>query len=228
MRINAYIANATGLSRRQAEGLIKSGAVSVNGVQAELWYQVSTDDLVELNHHKVFIKAPAIIMLNKPAGYVVSRNPQGANSIYDLLPKDLHNLKPVGRLDKESTGLLLLTNDGKLAQELTHPSFDKVKVYRIILDRPLKKEDEQTIAKGIRVENYLSKLEITDCSSDRRLLSVNLTQGKNRQIRKTFAKLGYQVLELHRLKFASFSLGSLKPGEFRHLSDGNIKKPVFK
>src|SRR5579883_1748254 len=143
MRINKFLALATGMSRRTADAELARGSVQVNGALATLGQQVTATDTITYNGRQLDTKAldadatHVTIMLNKPVGYVVSRNGQGSRTIYDLLPAQYHNLKPIGRLDKDSSGLLLLTNDGQLAHDLTHPSRQKEKVYEIQLNEPL-------------------------------------------------------------------------------------------
>jgi 23S rRNA pseudouridine2605 synthase len=155
-------------------------------------------------------------MLNKPAGYVVSRDGQGAQTIYDLLPAEYQPLNPVGRLDKYSSGLLLLTNDGQLAQELTHPSRQKVKVYEILLDKPLQPLHRQMISDhGLTLEDGVSKLQLErQVEGDDIAWIVTMYEGRNRQIRRTFQSLGYRVTHLHRTHFGPYSLGSAKKGAY--------------
>jgi 23S rRNA pseudouridine2605 synthase len=154
------------------------------------------------------------ILLNKPAGYICSRNGQGGETIYDLLPAELRRLKPVGRLDKDSSGLLLMTNDGDLAQRLTHPSYQKDKVYELSLDKALTPHDwEQITHGGVQLDDGMSafKLHWQHKNNSVRWI-VTMHQGRNRQIRRTFAALGYQVTRLHRTKFGNYELKKLVPG----------------
>ncbi|MBX6334289.1 rRNA pseudouridine synthase [Candidatus Saccharibacteria bacterium] len=224
MRINKYVAQATGLSRRAADKVIDEGRVNVNGVTAVRGQDVAKFDRVTLDGHE--IKAAdkiTTIMLNKPVGYVVSRNGQGSKTIYDLLPARYHHLKPVGRLDKDSSGLLLLTNDGDLAQELTHPKYEKTKVYEVELDRPLTPEALHKLQSGVRLEDGMSHLDVhrllLGSSIDPKNLSnkiyrVQMHEGRNRQIRRTFAALGYKVTRLHRTHFGDYKLNDIPQGKF--------------
>ncbi len=212
MRINQFVAQAGGLSRRASDQAISSGRVSVNGKTASIGQRVSTDDVIKLDGKTLVLAEEITIMLNKPIGYVCSRNGQGAKTIYDLLPPEYQNLKPIGRLDKDSSGLLLLTNDGMLAQELTHPSFEKTKVYEIELDKPLTTSDRAKIEQGIKVEDYISELELKGVSKS---WTVKMHQGKNRQIRRTFAALDYTVTNLHRASFGNYKLDGLPIGKIR-------------
>lgn len=220
MRINKHIAQSTGMSRRAADAAIEAGRVLVNGDRPSPGHQLIETDIVLLDG--VRIGGPLktqTIMLNKPTGYVVSRDGQGSQTVYDLLPEELHHLKPVGRLDKHSSGLLLLTNDGQLAQELTHPSRQKVKLYEIALNQPLAPLHRQMISdKGIMLDDGLSKLQLERFmeGNDARWI-VTMHEGRNRQIRRTFESLGYTVTHLHRTQFGSYKLGSLRPGDIASL-----------
>ncbi len=215
MRINQFIALATGLSRRQADILITKGTVQVNGHIATLGTKIQPDDRVTLQDKHLRPLEHLTILLHKPVGYVCSRNGQGSPTIYDLLPGKLHNLKPVGRLDKDSSGLLLMTNDGALAHRLTHPSTHKDKVYEIKLERPLADSDKLKILEGIEFEDGLSKLGL---SGKNKLWTVTIHEGRNRQIRRTFEALGYKVINLHRIHFAEFNLDTLEVGKLKIIS----------
>ena len=216
MRINKFIAQSSGLSRRVADKAIEQGHVLVNGAPAQPGQDITDNDQVTLNGKTLHLTpATQTIMLNKPAGYVVSRDGQGSSTIYDLLPPALHHLKPVGRLDKDSSGLLLLTNDGQLAQELTHPKYQKTKIYEIELSTPLKPLHRQMISDhGIQLADGGSKLALERLKDgDDKGWRVTMHEGRNRQIRRTFATLGYGINKLHRTHFGSYQLGSLQPGQ---------------
>ena len=213
MRINKFIAQATGLSRRASDHAILEGRVTVNGRSVLAGTDVGAKDEVRLDSRPLALPGqPTTIMLNKPAGYVCSRVGQGSKTIYDLLPTGLHRLKPVGRLDKDSSGLLLLTDDGTLADRLTHPRYAKEKLYGIRLDKPLAPAARTQAERGVELEDGLSRLKIEDVHGTR--LTARLSEGRNRQIRRTFAVLGYEVRELHRTKFGPYELGDLAPGTF--------------
>jgi 23S rRNA pseudouridine2605 synthase len=214
MRLNQYIALHTGISRRSADRLIKESRVTVNGQTPLLGHQVTEHDKVEVSGLKIKNKIKLItILLNKPVGYVCSRNGQGSQTIYDLIPEELHHLKPVGRLDKDSSGLLLMTNDGQLANELTHPSHQKQKVYLVELDKLLSTEDTKKIESGIHLEDGLSQLNLKQLRGG--IIEVRIYEGRNRQIRRTFASLGYNVEKLHRTHFGSYSLKLLQLGKWK-------------
>lgn len=215
MRINRFIALATGLSRRTADKVIEESDVQVNGQPVQTGQDVTDADTVTLNGKILRAQTTKTILFNKPAGYICSRDGQGGRTIYDLLPPELHNLKPIGRLDKYSSGLLLLTNDGKLAQDLTHPSHQKNKIYEVKLDKDLQPLHRQMISDhGIQLEDGLSKFElerITDGSE--KAWRITMHEGRNRQIRRTFEALSYHVKTLHRTQFGTYHL-EMKPGEY--------------
>lgn len=226
MRLNKFIALATGMGRRPADQAIASGCVLINGQAATVGQEVSSTDEVTLDGQpiNVDVQSATTIMLNKPAGYVVSRSGQGSATIYDLLPEQYHHLKPVGRLDKDSSGLLLLTNDGQLAFELTHPSRQKQKIYEVTLDKPLRPLHRQMITDyGVMLDDGPSKFQLERLhDGDETEWRITMHEGRNRQIRRTFAALGYTVTGLHRIQFGSYQLRDLAPGRFFVLSDSSV------
>ena len=221
MRINKFIAQATGLGRRAADAAITAGLVRVNGEMPSSGMNVRATDKVTFNGRTITIRddAPVTIMLNKPAGYVVSRNGQGSKTIYDLLPPEHQQLKPVGRLDKNSSGLLLLTSDGRLANELTHPSHQKVKVYEVALNQALQPLHQQMISDhGVLLDDGPSKFQLEPMDLERReKWRVIMHEGRNRQIRRTFKAVGYTVQTLHRIRFGPYQLGSLPVDAYQQL-----------
>lgn len=221
MRLNKYIASSTTLSRRAADAAIAAGRVTINGKPAEQGTVVSTADIVTLDGDSITpLMTHTTVMLNKPVGYVCSRNGQGAPTIYDLLPNDLQHLQPVGRLDKDSSGLLLLTDDGDLANQLTHPRYGKTKVYEVVLNKPLQPLHHQMISDiGVQLEDGRSQFAISQIERGNTEYQVTMHEGRNRQIRRTFAALGYTVIALHRTHFGPYNLGNTKTGKTqRHLS----------
>lgn len=220
MRINKFVASATGMSRRAADTAITAGRVLVNGAEPAFGQEVTHQDQVTLDGQKLSALKVQTIALNKPAGYVTSRDGQGAKTIYDLLPASLHHLKPVGRLDKDSSGLLLLTNDGDLAQQLTHPSNRKTKVYEVVLDKPLAPLHRQMISDmGIRLDDGPSQFHIERLTDgDDQHWRITMQEGRNRQIRRTFAAIGYTVTGLHRTQFGQFQLGDLAAGRYQTIT----------
>ena len=220
-RLNKYLAFHLGLSRREADDLISQKKVVIDGTPAELGARVEEGQEVTVSGKNVFKRAAfTYLALNKPLGYVSSRKQQGdAPTLYDLIPKEFHNLKPVGRLDKESSGLLLLTDDGDFAYQMTHPKFYKVKKYEVSLDAPLQPLHQQMIGDfGIQLDDGPSKLSLEKRDDSRQNWIVIMHEGRNRQIRRTFAALGYTVSALHRTDFGTYSLGALKPGSFEILA----------
>lgn len=206
MRINKFVAQASGLSRRKADSVIEAGRVTVNGLAAKLGLELSSGDVVALDNKLLVVQPFTTIVLNKPVGYVCSRNGQGNLTIYDLLPKEFHHLKPVGRLDKDSSGLLLLTNDGELAQKLTHPSHQKEKKYEVEFDKELSENDMNKIENGVQLDDGMSRLKLAGAG---KRWTVTMHEGRNRQIRRTFEALNYKVIKLHRTQFGPYRLGDL-------------------
>lgn len=216
MRINKFIAQATGLSRRAADTAIGQGRVLVNGTPPQPGQAIGAGDSVSLDgqsyaYDSLSQQQTTTIMLNKPPGYVVSRDGQGSRTIYELLPPHYQRLKPVGRLDKHSSGLLLLTDDGALAQRLTHPSYQKTKVYKVRLAQPLQPLHHQIINDhGVQLDDGNSRLQLErQTDGDDYAWRVTMHEGRNRQIRRTFAALGYDVSKLHRITFGEYSLDQL-------------------
>lgn len=216
IRLNKYLALQLGISRREADDLISTGKVTINGNRAILGARINGSEIIAASGKPVgSATALQYLLLNKPTGYVCSRKPQGDTpTIYSLLPKKYHNLKPVGRLDKDSSGLLLLTNDGDFAFRMTHPSFHKAKVYEVQLDKPLEPLHQQMISDyGVALPDGPSKFLVSRAEDKPGTYEVHMSEGRNRQIRRTFATLGYTVTALHRISFGNYSLGDIKSGE---------------
>jgi 23S rRNA pseudouridine2605 synthase len=220
-RLNKYLAFHLGLSRREADDFIAGGKVTVAGETATLGGRVEEGQAVSVMGRLITEKTEyTYLVLNKPIGYVSSRRQQGDNpTLYSLLPENLHSLKPVGRLDKDSSGLLLLTDDGDFAFQMTHPKFYKVKKYDITLSRPLEPLHQQMISDyGVQLEDGPSKLSLERVSEDRTTWIVTMHEGRNRQIRRTFSALGYNVTVLHRTDFGPYTIGDLAKGKFESVS----------
>jgi 23S rRNA pseudouridine2605 synthase len=215
MRINKFVAQATGMSRRAADAALEAGRIQVNGQPPAAGQQITNSDAVTLDGRAITPDVKTLtLILNKPVGYVVSRDGQGSQTIYDLLPPEYHKLKPVGRLDKDSSGLLLLTNDGELANRLTHPKYEHCKVYEVELDKPLEPLHQQMINDiGVQLEDGPSQLQLEKLD-DARHWRITMREGRNRQIRRTFASLGYTVAGLHRTEFSDYVLNDLAPGKY--------------
>ena len=218
-RLNTFVALALGVSRRQADAFIEKSQVYVNGQVAIIGQRIKPDDKVSYQDRHLTPKAHQLILLNKPTGYLCSRASQGGvPTIYALLPDTLSHLKPVGRLDKDSSGLLLLTNDGAFAHKMTHPSFYKVKRYTVTLNNPLQPLHQQMISDfGIELPDGPSKMVLTrQHENDDTRWVVEMSEGRNRQIRRTFLALGYTVTRLHRTHFGDYSLGDIPRGHWRY------------
>lgn len=222
MRLNKFLAERLGISRRDADNLINSGRVKVDGVIAELGMQVLEAQNILVDNKKVdFSHQYTYLILNKPRGYVSSRKQQGSTpTLYELLPEKWQALKTVGRLDKDSSGLILLTDDGNFAFEMTHPKFFKIKTYVVELDHAIAPLHQQMISDiGITLLDGVSKLFLTKLPDENgqitgKNLQVEMSEGRNRQIRRTFAALGYEVTALHRIEFGKYQLDDLKPGQY--------------
>lgn len=217
MRINKYIAAATGLSRRAADQVVAEGRITINDQPAKIGANATETDVVCLNGKQLHLPTAAqTILMNKPVGYVCSRNGQGSRTIYDLLPTTLSHLKPVGRLDKDSSGILLLTNDGNFSHRLEHPGFQKEKRYNATLNKPLHPADQAAIEKGIKLIDGVSKLGLT-IGQDAQHWQISMHEGRNRQIRRTFEAQCYTVTELERTQFGPYTLEQIGNRRFVHL-----------
>ena len=215
VRLNKFLAERLGISRREADELISAGKITVDDKPAILGTKIDEQSKVFYNHKPVSHDTEYIYLaFHKPVGYVCSRRAQGpAPTIYDLLPKKYRQLKTVGRLDKDSSGLILLTNDGDFAFQMTHPKFRKTKIYEVELDKPLQPLHQQMISDyGVMLDDGPSQFTVVH---DDNKYIVTLTEGRNRQIRRTFATLGYTVTNLHRTHFGKYELGDLEEGRFQ-------------
>ena len=223
MRLNRFLALAGVASRRSAEELIRSGRISVNGrVCTELATQITSEDHVRVDSKIVKAKEFVYILLNKPAGYVTTKSDDRSRpTIYELLPRHLPQLAHVGRLDLESEGLLLLTNDGELTVRLTHPRYKVPKEYRVTLDREFDMAESAKVKKGVYLAEGRARFEAIYKINPRQVRVV-LTQGIKRQVRRVLAALGYKVKRLERTKIGGLSDPSLKTGAFRMLKRAEI------
>lgn len=215
IRLNKFLAERLGVSRREADELISAGKITIDGKPATLGVKIDKNSKVCYNKKIVPHLAEYLYLaFHKPIGYVCSRRAQGPTpTLYELLPKKYQHLKTVGRLDKDSSGLILLTNDGDFAFLMTHPKFRKTKVYEVELDRPLEPLHQQMISDyGVMLDDGPSQFKII--KQEQLAYQVILTEGRNRQIRRTFAALGYHVAKLHRTHFGKYELGDLAPGKF--------------
>jgi 23S rRNA pseudouridine2605 synthase len=213
-RLNKFIASQLSLGRRAADDLIVGGKVTVNNAVAKLGARFKPGDVVKVSGQTLsnLPQGFLYLLMNKPVGYVCSRRQQGDTpTIYSLLPAKYQHLKTVGRLDKDSSGLILLTNDGDLAHRLTHPSFTKVKKYQVSLNKPLQPLHHQMINDhGIDLPDGRSKFQLERLKEgDSSKWQVTMHEGRNRQIRRTFLALGYVVTNLHRTQFGPWQESQL-------------------
>ena len=216
LRLNKYLATNLGVSRREADNLISAGKILVNNKPAEIGARVEDGDEVVVDG-KIISNATLIYLaLNKPAGYVCSRKRQGDTpTMYELLPEKYQSLKSVGRLDKDSSGLILLTNDGDFAFKMTHPKFVKIKIYEAHIDRALEPLHQQMIADfGVQLPDGCSQLGLEKLDNSSTFWRITMSEGRNRQIRRTFEALGYKVTALHRTNFGRYGLSGLESGKF--------------
>ena len=225
VRLNKFIANSGVCSRREADNFILAGVVTVNGeVVTELGTKVNinTDD-IRFNGERLKGEEKVYIVMNKPKGYVTTASdPHADKTVMDLLKGCNARVFPVGRLDKNTTGVLMFTNDGEIAEKLTHPSYDKKKIYQVSLDGKLKQEDYDKILSGIELSDGIiaaDELEYIE-EDDHRKLGIEIHSGKNRIVRRIFESLGYEVKALDRVYFAGLTKRGLKRGEWRYLTEG--------
>jgi 23S rRNA pseudouridine2605 synthase len=225
MRLNRYLAQSGVASRRAVEEVILAGSVTINGaVCTELGRQVAPTDSVKVDGKLVRPAESIYVLLNKPVDYVTTRSDDRARpTIYQLLPKNFHQLAHVGRLDIDSEGLLILTNDGDLTLRLTHPRYKMPKEYLVTLDREFEMADVSKVKKGVYLSEGRARFDaLTKLNS--RQVRVTLTQGITRQIRRVFAAVGYKVRKLQRTKIGPLFDSALKPGEYRLLRLAEVAK----
>lgn len=230
MPLNKFISHSGYCSRRDAVELVKKGRVTVNGIKViEPGFKVTLEDQVAVNGKKVFkTKELVYILLNKPVNVVTTTNdPQKRKKVTDLIKKATkQRVYPIGRLDYETTGVLLLTNDGELTQRLAHPKYEVRKTYVAILNKPLKQEHFEKIMAGCRLEDCTitpDKLEYLD-KENKAIIKIQLHSGRNRIVRRIFEHVGYVVLKLDRTKFAELDKNGVKVGNWRYLTPTEIKK----
>jgi len=229
MRLNKYIASCGLCSRRKADELIENGLVFVNGQKVlELGFSVTSKDKVVVSGQILTPQKFEYYRFYKPSGYITTcDDDKGRKTIYDILPDTMRKLKPVGRLDKDSTGLIILTNDGELINELTHPSVKIPKNYYVIVSGKVNLNELQQLKKGMEIEPHkmaYADAEILEYKQKTTALSVTLYQGLNRQIRKMFDILGYPVISLKRVRHATITLEGLKRGEFKVIKPSQIRE----
>ena len=226
MRLNKFLAAAGVASRRECDKLIASGHVTVNGNTASLGLEVSGEDEVFVNGNRVVIKKNEYYILNKPKGYICSvSDDKGRKTVMDLMPQNVGRIYPVGRLDYDSEGLLIMTTDGDLAQKLMHPSNEVPKTYLVKIEGTITESDLNPLRSGIEIDGYVtkkSKAHIVETNKEYTKIHITVIEGKNREIRKMFAAIGKEVVLLKRIKIGELSLRGLDRGAYRKLTAREI------
>jgi len=216
MRLNQYLARHTVLSRRSADEAIENGKVEVNGQIATVGQSVNEADTVTLDGKSIVPRGTITIMLHKPVKTICSTKQQGnVPTVYSLLPEALQHLSYIGRLDKDTSGLLIMSNDGELIQRVTHPSHQADKQYEVQVDKVLDPQDLAQLQQGVMLKDGLSKFRMHGKGRD---WIVTIHEGRNRQIRRTFEALGYEVTKLHRSKIGNLELGDLEAGKYTEIN----------
>ena len=231
VRLQKFLSQAGVASRRAAETLMQQGRVSVNGAPAtELGVKVDPErDVVEVDGRRIEPATPVWIALHKPRGYVTTRSdPEGRSTVYALLPAEHHALFHVGRLDLDSEGLLLLTNEGDTAERLQHPRYEVERVYEVEIDGALSDATQRLLLQGVELEDGLARAlaldRLSDARGGRERWSVTLREGRNREVRRLFDAVGHRVQRLKRVRFGPLELGRLKAGEWRRLQPAEVAR----
>ena len=227
IRLNKYLANAGVCSRREADEFIQAGVVTVNGtVVTELGTKVLRSDIVVFHEQPVSLEKKVYVLLNKPKDYVTTNDdPQQRKTVMDLVKNVCpERIYPVGRLDRNTTGVLLLTNDGDLASKLTHPKFLKKKVYHVFLDKNVTAHDLQQIAEGVTLDDGEVHADAIEYANDaaKNQVGIEIHSGKNRIVRRIFESLGYRVIKLDRVQFAGLTKKGLRRGDWRFLTEKEV------
>lgn len=224
-RLNKFLAESGIASRRKADQLIEEGKVIVNGKPAKVGQTIDpVKDRIKVSGKPVEKSKFEYVMFHKSKDSLTTKSdPEGRKTIYDILPPEFQHLHPIGRLDRATTGLLILTNDGDLTQRLAHPKFHVSKVYRVMLNKPLELEDAQVIAKGVELDGVMTKsASINTMGDDGLNIEITISEGRYRQVRRMFEAVGYEVLKLKRTHFGPIDLGRLALGKTRLLSPREI------
>jgi 23S rRNA pseudouridine2605 synthase len=227
IRLNKYLSNAGVCSRREADVLIQTGVVTVNGeIITELGHKIKPGDVVQYDGETINAETKRYVLLNKPKGFITTMDdPMGRKTVMSLVKKACRErIYPVGRLDKETTGLLLFTNDGDMAKKLTHPRHRASKIYHVELNKPVKPEDLNKLMSGVDLEDGKTVCDLAEFVKDgsNREVGVELHSGKNRIVRRLFEALGYEVVKLDRVQFAGLTKKDLPRGMYRHLTEKEV------
>lgn len=227
IRLNRFIANSGLCSRREADDLIRRGLISVNGTKISgLGTQVDENDDVRYRGKRLSAEKKVYILMNKPKGYVTTvKDPHAEKTVLDLLGNSCpERVYPAGRLDRDSTGVLLITNDGELTKKITHPGFNRKKIYHVFLDKPVTRNDMFSLTKGIDLDGEMiaaDAVSYTD-SEDRSQVGIEIHSGQNRVVRRLFESLGYRVQKLDRVYFAGLTKKNLPRGRWRFLTEKEV------
>jgi 23S rRNA pseudouridine2605 synthase len=233
MPLNKYIAHAGTCGRREAAELVKSGHITVNGdTVLEPGYKVQYKDVVRLKGKVLQLQVtPVYILLNKPKDYICTANdPEGRKTVLDIIKNaTTQRMFPVGRLDRNTTGVLILTNDGDLAQKLTHPSYEIKKIYEVTLDKPVTKADMESIAAGVELEDGFIAADAVSYLSNtsKNVIGIEIHSGRNRIVRRIFEHLGYDVRHLDRVMFANLTKKNVDRGKWRFLAEKEVRTLKF-
>jgi 23S rRNA pseudouridine2605 synthase len=231
LRLNRYIANAGICSRREADSLIESGQIIVNGkVITEMGYKVKRSDTVKYDKKVLNPERSVYVLINKPKDYITTtEDPEERKTVLDLVGGACEErIYPVGRLDRNTTGLLLLTNDGELAEKLTHPSSNIKKIYQAELDKPITTEDFESLQSGLKLEDGFIKPDaVSIITPDAMVVGLEIHSGRNRIVRRMFEHLGYEVKKLDRTVFAGLNKKDLPRGKWRFLSEKEVVRLKF-
>lgn len=227
VRLNKYLSNAGICSRREADVLIQTGVVSVNGtIITELGYKIAPEDVVQYDGETINAEIKRYVLLNKPKGFITTMDdPRGRKTVMSLVKKACRErIYPVGRLDRETTGLLLFTNDGDMAKKLTHPRYQAKKIYHVELNKPVTKEDMERLLRGVDLEDGKTRVDEVSYieNGNSTEVGVEIHSGKNRIVRRLFEAMGYVVVKLDRVQFAGLTKKDLPRGYYRHLTEQEV------
>ena len=232
MPLNKYIAHSGTCGRREAAEMVKAGHITVNGdMVLEPGYKVQNKDVVRLKGKVLQLQVtPVYILLNKPKDYICTANdPEGRKTVLDIIKNaTTQRMFPVGRLDRNTTGVLILTNDGDLAQKLTHPSYEIKKIYEVTLDKPVTKADMEAIAAGVTLEDgFIAADAVSYVGKEKNVIGIEIHSGRNRIVRRIFEHLGYDVRHLDRVMFANLTKKNVDRGKWRFLSEKEVRLLKF-
>lgn len=227
VRLNKYLSNAGVCSRREADVLIQTGVVSVNGkIITELGYKIAPEDVVQYDGETINAETKRYVLLNKPKGFITTMDdPRGRKTVMSLVKKACRErIYPVGRLDRETTGLLLFTNDGDMAKKLTHPRYQAKKIYHVELNKAVTKEDMERLLRGVDLEDGKTRVDEVEYieNGNSTEVGVEIHSGKNRIVRRLFEAMGYVVVKLDRVQFAGLTKKDLPRGYYRHLTEQEV------